>query len=29
MDDSQVVKLQAEVADPIDGGGVSISVGAL
>lgn len=29
VDDSQVVKLQAEFADPIDGGGVSISVGAL
>lgn len=29
LDDSQVVKLQAEFADPIDGGGVSISVEAL
>lgn len=29
VDDSQVVKLQAEFADPIDGGGVSISVEAL
>lgn len=29
VDDSQVVKLQAEFADPMDGGGVSISVGSL
>lgn len=29
VDDSQVVKLQAEFADPIDGGGVSISVEAI